>query len=80
MSSWNSEKDSWREIHFIFRDVESQIRPDQWAILYVPALVGLIVLPKIASLKNIYRNMSVVIIQNQLFWLMIWSLELDVMC
>ena len=43
VSSWNSKLDSWMEILFIFRDVESQIRLDQWVILYVPAMVSLIV-------------------------------------
>jgi len=36
--------------------------------------------PKITSLKNIYRNMSVGFIQNELVWLRICSFEMDIMC
>jgi len=36
--------------------------------------------PKIAFLKNICRNMSVGIIQNELVWQRIQSFEMDIMC
>jgi len=36
--------------------------------------------PKTAFLKNICRNTSVGIIQNELVWLRIQSFEMDIMC
>jgi len=36
--------------------------------------------PKIAFLKNIYRNMSVGFIQNELVWLRIQSFDMHIMC